>query len=336
MTITQLDKENKIHKKETPTYKWRDRRFVYEKVPPTVDQLILVERIKYIVSALLNNESALLDVQKEKEFIEKSLNILETRITLCTCDYTKTWVNELLRMNNQRLNELESKLSELEERDRIFKMNEIELKKQAITDGLTKLFNRREFDFQFETLVKNHNEEWKPFTLALLDLDNFKLCNDTHGHDYWNQVLIAISKYLLAQFSSENVSVFRIWWEELAILANDKIGEEYIAKYLNMTLKYLNENRIVSEREKTCIRNKRPLTDLIIHKQTFSAAVRYYDWNTQSTLVESDTYEDLDKVLYEVKDSGRNKVEFVTNQVEPVTVNKIELVTKIKKEKVLT
>ncbi|MDD2828066.1 MAG: GGDEF domain-containing protein [Sulfuricurvum sp.] len=68
-----------------------------------------------------------------------------------------------------------------------------ELERLSSTDPLTGLYNRRQMD----EILENHFEESKrystPFTLIMFDIDNFKLINDTYGHNIGDEVLTTIA-----------------------------------------------------------------------------------------------------------------------------------------------
>lgn len=65
-----------------------------------------------------------------------------------------------------------------------------ELKEMAITDYLTKLYNRRYFMEKLHGYVDSDSTE---FALILFDVDNFKNVNDTYGHTAGDMVLVSIS-----------------------------------------------------------------------------------------------------------------------------------------------
>lgn len=65
-----------------------------------------------------------------------------------------------------------------------------ELKEMAITDYLTKLYNRRYFMEKLHEYVESDCTE---FALILFDVDNFKNINDTYGHNAGDMVLVSIS-----------------------------------------------------------------------------------------------------------------------------------------------
>lgn len=59
----------------------------------------------------------------------------------------------------------------------------------ATTDSLTELPNRRGFDILAEQALQEAQRDSSPLCAVLLDLDNFKLINDEHGHLAGDQVL---------------------------------------------------------------------------------------------------------------------------------------------------
>ncbi|MBQ8940310.1 MAG: GGDEF domain-containing protein [Firmicutes bacterium] len=63
----------------------------------------------------------------------------------------------------------------------------------AVSDGMTKLFNRSEIQRLIE---KQLTEKKMPFTLVMLDIDNFKHVNDTYGHKEGDNILICFAKLL--------------------------------------------------------------------------------------------------------------------------------------------
>jgi len=70
------------------------------------------------------------------------------------------------------------------------------LEEMAITDGLTGIPNYRFFIDRLEEEVKRGRRYLTPFTLMILDLDNFKEVNDTHGHRHGDFVLKEVAQRL--------------------------------------------------------------------------------------------------------------------------------------------
>ncbi|GHF99024.1 sensor domain-containing diguanylate cyclase [Thalassotalea marina] len=98
----------------------------------------------------------------------------------------------------------------------LFKLKE-EFKKQANTDPLTGLYNRRYFVEHAEREFKRAQRNGQPLAVISLDIDHFKNINDKYGHPVGDQVLIEVSKNLLPNLRSEDV-LARIGGEEFAIV----------------------------------------------------------------------------------------------------------------------
>lgn len=73
---------------------------------------------------------------------------------------------------------------------------EAELARQASSDDLTGLLNRRAFEGRLAEEVGRAKHEDLPLSVALLDLDHFKAVNDAHGHPAGDRVLVAAAKRL--------------------------------------------------------------------------------------------------------------------------------------------
>lgn len=88
---------------------------------------------------------------------------------------------------------------------------------RSLTDPLTGLPNRREFNERLEERMGAWNRRRDVFSLLLLDVDHFKKLNDRHGHLAGDQVLAAIGKALRGAIRRED-AVARFGGEEFAIL----------------------------------------------------------------------------------------------------------------------
>ncbi len=84
-------------------------------------------------------------------------------------------------------------------------------------DPLTGLFNRREFERRLEGLVVSARDTGEHHALCYIDLDNFKIINDTCGHEAGDKLLQQIT-YLLSQRVRGNDTLARIGGDEFAVL----------------------------------------------------------------------------------------------------------------------
>ncbi|MBH0035134.1 diguanylate cyclase [Pseudoalteromonas sp. NZS71_1] len=90
------------------------------------------------------------------------------------------------------------------------------IKRQANTDYLTNLPNRRYFFEETNKSLKKIKNKQGSGALAMLDIDHFKIINDTHGHDVGDEVLKGLSicfskyfkKYLVARLGGEEFAVY--------------------------------------------------------------------------------------------------------------------------------
>jgi diguanylate cyclase (GGDEF)-like protein len=87
----------------------------------------------------------------------------------------------------------------------------------AFTDHLTGLANRRRFERQLEREVSRTQRYGRPFCLLLLDIDNFKLVNDTYGHEAGDEVIRRLALTLQAGTRGIDLAA-RIGGEEFAVI----------------------------------------------------------------------------------------------------------------------
>ena len=158
-----------------------------------------------------------------------------------------------------------------------------ELKSKAQTDPLTGLYNREFMD----SWLKIQFAQKENFSLAFLDLDKFKNVNDTYGHAAGDAVLTQFSAFLKTQIRKSDV-VIRYG------------GEEIVIGLPNTNLQVATN---LIER----IRQTWEQTDIVISpsqniRVTFSAGIA--DFKTSK----KDILKTADEMVYQAKESGRNKV----------------------------
>ena len=102
------------------------------------------------------------------------------------------------------------------------------LQDQANRDGLTGLLNRRAMDMQIDIAWELARHSAKPFSLLMIDVDNFKKYNDHYGHQAGDDCLKAVASCLREQIEAVNDSriapgafVARYGGEEFAVIIPD-------------------------------------------------------------------------------------------------------------------
>lgn len=115
--------------------------------------------------------------------------------------------------------QLPNTLYKIKANDEIDQINK-KLRQIAVTDVLTGLLNRQGFSRKVEeyaALVSKGRRNDVCFTLLYIDLDNFKFCNDTFGHDVGDIILIAFSR-LFERVTKNNGYIVRYGGDEFLIV----------------------------------------------------------------------------------------------------------------------
>lgn len=132
-------------------------------------------------------------------------------------------IGEIVRANQDLQTKLETAENRLEEQ-----AVEIEAHiSRSLTDPLTGLPNRREFNERLEERMGAWNRRHDVFSLLLLDVDHFKKLNDRHGHLAGDEVLASIGRALRGAIRRED-AVARYGGEEFAVLLPSTSAEQAI------------------------------------------------------------------------------------------------------------
>lgn len=100
-----------------------------------------------------------------------------------------------------------------------------ELSRLSITDPLTGLYNHRHFFEKLREEIARAHRQRHPLTLILLDLDDFKLYNDTRGHLAGDQLLERVGGLINSKIRQGVDSGYRYGGDEFAVLLVDATGE---------------------------------------------------------------------------------------------------------------
>jgi diguanylate cyclase len=165
-----------------------------------------------------------------------------------------------------------------------------QVRRDAMTDGLTNLTNRKAFDEQLAQICAHADAEGEAVTLAIIDIDHFKSFNDTWGHQIGDQVLRYVASVIGRLGVAPRVAA-RYGGEEFAIIFPAEGGRT--------ALSVLEDIRIeVSSRAL-----KRRSTNEDLGAITVSAGfAERLAGETTASLVER-----ADAALYASKHAGRNR-----------------------------
>lgn len=168
------------------------------------------------------------------------------------------------------------------------------VRRQAQTDELTELANRRRFMDGLAQEIARSGRLRTPLSLVLFDLDRFKRVNDLCGHQVGDRVLRRTADAVRKRIRATDLAA-RIGGEEFAVVlpGSDASGAAAFADYLRRDI----------QREVVVEALRRPIT------ASFGVA-QYQDGMSIETLVGA-----ADRALYEAKAAGRNRV--CTADIDP-------------------
>lgn len=109
-----------------------------------------------------------------------------------------------------------------------------ELSKLSITDSLTGLYNQRHFYIRLKDEITRAERQKHPLGLILLDLDNFKNYNDTHGHLAGDELLQKVGEIVNLKIRQGVDSGYRYGGDEFAIILID--ADERISKVIGQRM----------------------------------------------------------------------------------------------------
>lgn len=183
------------------------------------------------------------------------------------------------------ITELENKKSELRKNIKL-------LETLSFTDPLTELYNRRRFNEVFSEQLRASKRHRYILNFAMLDVDDFKLYNDTYGHPQGDRVLKNIANTLKQRLLRPDDYVFRLGGEEFGVLyqSNDEKSALAFADSLREEVEQLN----IQHASGSGLKNITISLGLIIIEHEMSDIAHIYEL--------------ADALLYKAKKSGKNKV----------------------------
>jgi diguanylate cyclase (GGDEF)-like protein len=198
---------------------------------------------------------------------------------------------------NHMVNRLRQAREELGAMNRTLRERNRELHELSITDSLTGLYNRKQLMEVLTREVARAERYQRPLALLMIDVDHFKLYNDTCGHLAGDEVLRTIA-VIFRGCIRESDCVGRYGGEEFLIILPETVADD-------------------AGRIATRIRSRLAEEDFPAGPQpakiTISGGIASFPGNGRSpeSLLRS-----ADIALYQAKDRGRNRVILAANEAE--------------------
>lgn len=171
-------------------------------------------------------------------------------------------------------------------------VNHVKLTKQATTDSLTGIYNRHHFFEQTTNDLAIANELMRPFSIILIDFDNFKMINDSFGHHIGDLSLMETVGQIQSHCRSQDCFA-RIG------------GDEFVISLTDTTLQ---EAKIIADRIQLSIEQNPIKTNTKINvncKISIGISSNAPEENIQL----KDLMQHADKALYLAKEQGGNRIE---------------------------
>lgn len=181
--------------------------------------------------------------------------------------------------------ELEAKLARALRERRLMR----KLETLSMSDGLTSLLNRRAYDQRFPDEVERAHRQGYPLFLALIDVDDFKMYNDTHGHGEGDKILINLGTTLHEVTRNSVDLCFRLGGDEFAVLLPQTTAaqaKEIIERVMSKFSTGTTNQTTLSIGIVACERNDKLDLDDDVQQMQIRA----------------------DKAMYDAKSSGKNRV----------------------------
>ncbi len=173
------------------------------------------------------------------------------------------------------------------------------LKQAGLTDALTGIKNRRCFDQRLQEEISRNKRLEASLSCLFIDIDHFKIINDSYGHDAGDSVLKKVAELVRVQIRSIDV-VARYGGEEFAVL----LGQSGKQKAIEIA------ERISSVIAETQFKDDTNAIDITVSVGV--STINFQQIPTESSeMIGRSLLQRADKALYQAKQNGRNQVVFL-------------------------
>ena len=299
------------------------------KIDDLAEKLLSDERIKKLQSGFEKSKKNIVAyIKKQKEYLKDREDEFKEIIDLLTkamavADHDNQVYNEKIYRQSEKLEKLTLlddirkiknelivqvenirktvRQKDLHDSEKLEKLSQkvnslhVELEKakeESIRDGLTGIYNRKAFDRYIHKLVERNTVTRAPFSMLILDIDDFKKINDVFGHQTGDRVLMALA-HKCREFIRSDDFLARYGGEEFVVILPGASLRNAVKKG-RLICKEIAKARYAIEEKKQ---------DTVISITVSIGASVLKKGDTVEALIER-----ADEALYAAKQAGKNRV----------------------------
>ncbi len=264
-----------------------------------------VSQIHLVIQKLINYEVDIASYERKKFLREYDIAVYRLGFILALIIFSVLLVLysvfRSIQIDHTKLELLTKKLKKLNKK----------LENVSYTDSLTNMHNRRYFNLVYSRELKRAKRTHSYITFMMLDIDFFKQYNDTYGHIEGDYALKSVAKVLKDTLQRPSDFVFRLGGEEFGVLLTQTdesnsarlardIGDAIRARGIKHSGSSVNEFLTISIGVVCCIADDALKEEILLTK--------------------------ADEMLYEAKDTGRDRY-IITSNISEATTKSIEDLT---------
>jgi diguanylate cyclase len=258
-----------------------------EKVVVKNMMLTFVDRLSAMVSTTDNYQRTIRGFSQQ---ISQAGNIADLNSVLSEIMTETQKAQEEATRSRDAMVDARQEVEKAEERIQALEQQLQQMGELVREDQLTGSLNRRGMDESLDREIANALRRETPLCVALLDLDDFKRINDTHGHATGDEVLVHLVQVIRETLRKLDV-IARFGGEEFVILMPETSPQDAV-QIITRVQRELTKRIFMHESQRLLI--------------TFSAGVAVY----QPGESQADLLKRTDVALYKAKNAGKNRIVF--------------------------
>ena len=180
-----------------------------------------------------------------------------------------------------------------------------EMQNMAYRDALTELHSRSYFDIAFAASKEKYHNKNRACGLVIIDVDNFKMLNDSHGHDIGDDLLIKTARRIKKVINKTDYA-FRFGGDEFVLLLTD-FNPKTIDSILESVVEHLH-----SVLSKPCELNH------LIYTPQFSVGIHTIDY----TQPKKEAFKKADIALYNAKKFSKGQISYFATEMEEEVIKR--------------